>query len=557
MDSIPFTERRNSITTNIDTETSEGIVEMLHRCNLEVFNGYEQYHGLLDETCLTKLDQLVPLIKEIFQNEKGVIVMSGCGTSGRIGFLASAFFNELCGEQNLPPKYRYIIAAGNSALVTSIEASEDDPVAGATELQKVTESFEKVLFIGITCGLSAPFVGGQLEYCLDHPEKYTPVLMGFNPVSMARKIQVPKWSNQRTFYDIATRMETTKGAIVLNPIVGPEPISGSSRMKGGTATKVMLDTMFLLASVCHDSNARTIVEEFRQSVDRMSLIKNELAEVVQQAGNSLLLNSYIRYFGPSTFGVWGMIDASECVPTYNSDYNDIRGFVTNDYFKRNLNAEPANAFVSPALHESTPNDVSTLVQALPSQSLVIVLDSGVNKTILEQLQKDGHHVVLIKVFNQETVAKKENRMKTIDLTSCLAATNTVQRYCIAETLLKLTLNTISTGAHILKGKVYQNIMIDVRVSNIKLFYRAVDIIKSLSGVDPQTAERALIQSIHHTDEEVTDHTVEQHILAVANNRDHVVPIALFMCLSKCSYKEAKTNIDRCPKIRDICLRSYS
>lgn len=83
MDSIPFTERRNSITTNIDTETSEGsmkkdsmsktkkvilgIVEMLHRCNLEVFNGYEQYHGLLDETCLTKLDQLVPLIKEIFQ----------------------------------------------------------------------------------------------------------------------------------------------------------------------------------------------------------------------------------------------------------------------------------------------------------------------------------------------------------------------------------------------------------------------------------------------------------------------------------------------------------
>lgn len=62
-------------------------------------------------------------------------------------------------------------------------------------------------------------------------------------------------------------------------------------------------------------------------------------------------------------------------------------------------------------------------------------------------------------------------MKTIDLTSCLTATNTIQRYCIAEILLKLTLNTISTGAHILKGKVYQNIMIDVRVRYAILFQR--------------------------------------------------------------------------------------
>ena len=172
-----------------------------------------------------------------------------------------------------------------SALVASIEATEDDPVAGAAELQRVTESFERVLFIGITCGLSAPFVGGQLEYCLDHPEKFTPVLMGYNPVSMARKIQVPKWSNQRTFFDIATRMEATAGAIILNPIVGPEPISGSSRMKSGTATKVMLDAVFLLAAVGHGTNARALIEEFRDSVNRMDSIKKDLADVVQQAGN--------------------------------------------------------------------------------------------------------------------------------------------------------------------------------------------------------------------------------------------------------------------------------
>ena len=173
----------------------------------------------------------------------------------------------------------------SSALVTSIEACEDDPVAGAAELRSATEGFERVLFIGITCGVSAPFVGGQLEYCLDNLQKFTPVLMGFNPVAMARQIQVPKWKNNRTFHDIATRMAATPQAIVINPIIGPEPISGSSRMKGGTATKVMLDTIFYLASTIQNSTARDVVNEFRVAVERMATARQDIANAVKQAGD--------------------------------------------------------------------------------------------------------------------------------------------------------------------------------------------------------------------------------------------------------------------------------
>jgi len=171
-----------------------------------------------------------------------------------------------------------------SALVTSIEAIEDDPVAGAAELRHVSESFEHVLFIGITCGLSAPFVGGQLEYCLDNPEKFTPVLIGFNPVSMARRTHVSKWSNDRTFYDIASRMETTSEALIINPIIGPEPISGSSRMKGGTATKVILDTVFYLASTTNTTKASEVIEMFKDAVGKMEIVRQDLATVVEQAG---------------------------------------------------------------------------------------------------------------------------------------------------------------------------------------------------------------------------------------------------------------------------------
>lgn len=54
-------------------------------------------------------------------------------------------------------------------------------------------------------------------------------------------------------------------------------------------------------------------------------------------------------------------------------------------------------------------------------------------------------------------------MQIIDFSKCITSTDKTMRNCLAELILKLCLNTISTGAHILKGKVYQNIMIDVRV----------------------------------------------------------------------------------------------
>ena len=70
-----------------------------------------------------------------------------------------------------------------------------------------------------------------------------------------------------------------------------------------------------------------------------------------------------------------MIDASECVPTYNSAYNDIRGFMTNDYFQKALNPEVTDQ-VSPALQESTPKDLSVTLADLPAGSVVIFIDAG-------------------------------------------------------------------------------------------------------------------------------------------------------------------------------------
>jgi N-acetylmuramic acid 6-phosphate (MurNAc-6-P) etherase len=101
---------------------------------------------------------------------------------------------------------------------------------------------------------------------------------------MARRTYVPKWPNEKTVYDIALRMETTPEALIINPIIGPEPISGSSRMKGGSATKVILDTVFYLASTNTNLKSSDVINEFKATVDRMEIEGQDLATVVEQAG---------------------------------------------------------------------------------------------------------------------------------------------------------------------------------------------------------------------------------------------------------------------------------
>jgi len=53
---------------------------------------------------------------------------------------------------------------------------------------QITSGKASILYIGITCGLSAPYVAGQLDFCMEHLDRFVPVLIGFNPVAAARSI---------------------------------------------------------------------------------------------------------------------------------------------------------------------------------------------------------------------------------------------------------------------------------------------------------------------------------------------------------------------------------
>uniref|UniRef100_A0A673KWT0 Glucokinase (hexokinase 4) regulator n=1 Tax=Sinocyclocheilus rhinocerous TaxID=307959 RepID=A0A673KWT0_9TELE len=352
----------------------------------------------------------------------------------------------------------------------------------------------------------APFVAGQLDFCLKHLDVFTPVLLGFNPVHMARSEPMQDCSFH--FKDIAEMMaaeQRHKKAFVLNPVLGAEAISGSSRMKGGSATKIILESILLAGHEATFRGKRMTPECISAWITASEMVhettyshSDELATLIHQAGESLQMNAHVYYIGWQTLGIIGLTDASECIPTYGADFDDIRGFINNEFIIGHKD------FVETILPSLSQNDMMLFLFAVNDDlhEVTALADQVRRRTsnlhaIAHDLEKFTIPVSKNEVFFQQR-----------------------QRW---ELSTKWCLNAISTGAHVLKGKVYMNDMIDLRVTNSKLYRRAINILQRFTGCSKSECERALLRAIYSTDdlsEDMTSADVWKHTDA-ANRRDRV------------------------------------
>ena len=135
----PITEQPNQLTTNIDLcETGAQIVELLHRTDREIIDGWVVVANTLitqglkhDQIILDQLTRLSNLIHTRVKSSKPFkVVISGCGTSGRIAYLCSQTFNDHVRRDICA----YTIAGGDWALVNSVESVEDRPDEGVKDL---------------------------------------------------------------------------------------------------------------------------------------------------------------------------------------------------------------------------------------------------------------------------------------------------------------------------------------------------------------------------------------------------------------------------------------
>ena len=159
-----------------------------------------------------------------------------------------------------PRAFDYLISGGDAALLLSDELPEDDPLAGARQLAELANGRATCL-IGISCGLSAPYVAGQLDFALCAGAGSAAVAIGFNPAELSRDAPVGGLrSGAASFRDVARSLSLASRQgqrhALVNPVVGPEAVAGSSRMKGGSATLILADAICYRAVALHASRRK-------------------------------------------------------------------------------------------------------------------------------------------------------------------------------------------------------------------------------------------------------------------------------------------------------------
>ncbi|XP_059183780.1 glucokinase regulatory protein isoform X2 [Centropristis striata] len=499
--------------------------------------------------------------------QDSLVVLSGCGTSGRLAFLITSCFNRALRELNHSSLYSYIIAGGDRALLSSQEAPEDDPKLGMLNLKKVCEGKKRVLFIGISCGLAAPFVAGQLDFCLQHPEVFTPVLLGFNPAHQARDEAISGCTF--TFRSVVQRMQElakSRKAFLINPAVGPEAISGSSRMKGGSATKILLEVVLSAAHAAAFTNTPVshtgILQHMRayeQTVDITYAQTEGISALLEAAGESLRCGRRVCYLGWGSLAVLGLIDASECVPTFGADFEDIRGFISGGYRELHNNEGP----LGPDFCIAHEDFLHLILPSLNDQDTVLLIYthsddvSDVAKLACRVREKTSSlHAVYHQVDGDAAAAAQQEDINKL----CLSSLKITWPSPASASLLhmqwelstKLLLNAVSSGAHVLKGKIYHNYMIDVQVTNSKLYCRATRLLQKLSGCPLSQCEDALLKAVYRVDEltdDITSSDITTHT-HTARNSSKVVPLALVCLLTGCSLTEAETHLEQQPIVRE-------
>ena len=307
---VPVTERVSPHALDMESRGAAGVLEALAACDAEMWAeahadddgvGDSAHPGLSHPTVVADIARLALAVSRCVASDTpetpAAVLVVGCGTSGRLAFqCARAAERSRKAERGTNDRrkkraiFRHVIAGGDAALFQSAESCEDDRERGASDFRKAVAVYEpyqikQMVVVGVSCGLSAPYVSsflaeaGRWRQELSRREgektRVARFALGFNP----RRDAPPRGGFRELFPntdDFGTEEFGTKSARVcvsgttrerdkrsrvvdeenevlfINPVLGPELVAGSSRLKGGSATKIILDAAFAVAATINE-----------------------------------------------------------------------------------------------------------------------------------------------------------------------------------------------------------------------------------------------------------------------------------------------------------------
>jgi len=263
-------EERTPQNTEARNPKARGLEPFTTRQILELMNDEDATVPAAVRTALPAIEKAVDAIVDAIA-KGGHVVYVGAGTSGRLGVLDASEAPPTFGVE--PDLFHGIIAGGDTALRASIEGAEDEEWAGRRDVAQVVRRDDVI--VGISASGRAPYVIGGLEA----GENVASATVGItcNPDSpLARAADIP---------------------IVVD--VGPEVLAGSSRLKAGTATKLVLNMLSTAAMIrsgrtrgdlmidLRPTNAKLRERAVRMVRDETGLSEDEARARLEAAGWSV------------------------------------------------------------------------------------------------------------------------------------------------------------------------------------------------------------------------------------------------------------------------------
>lgn len=239
-----ISEQRNSASLNLDQLSALEIVQLM--------NQEDQKVALAVNDQLAQIAQAVEVIVSAFQ-QGGRLIYQGAGTSGRLGVLDAS---------ECPPTFGVpfgqvigLIAGGDRAIRKAVENAEDNHEAGKADLMQIQLS-DKDVVVGLAVSGRTPYVLGGLAYAKS---------LGAKTVAISCNAH----SEMAEIADIA-----------ITPIVGAEVLTGSSRLKAGTAQKMVLNMLSTASMVLMGKCYQNLMVDVQATNEKL---RHRAVNIVMQA----------------------------------------------------------------------------------------------------------------------------------------------------------------------------------------------------------------------------------------------------------------------------------
>ncbi|PRZ14873.1 N-acetylmuramic acid 6-phosphate etherase [Laceyella sediminis] len=235
---------------------------------------------------------------------------------------------------------------------------------------------------------------------------------------------------------------------------------------------------------------RIINEEDQKVALAVQKVLPDVQVAVEYAVQSLSLGGRLIYVGAGTSGRLGVLDAVECPPTFSTSPETVLGLMAGGekaFVQAVEGAEDNEEWGERDLREIGLTDRDTVVGIAASGRTPYVIGA------LKYARRIGARTVALSCNERARISQEADQAIEVVVGPEVLAGSTRMK---AGTAQKMVLNMISTATMVKLGKVYENLMVDVNISNRKLKERAIEIIRTVTGVSRERAEESLEQARH-------------------------------------------------------------